>query len=60
FVYAGENLAKAGSVYVCHYRLMESSGHRANILNSRFTHIGIGVLTGQPSGVVVTQLFVGR
>ena len=27
---------------------MESSGHRANILNRRFRHIGIGVALGAP------------
>ncbi len=60
FIYAGENLAKAGNIWVVHYRLMNSSGHRANILNPRFTHVGIGVMNGQYSGVVVAQIFVGR
>ena len=27
---------------------MESAGHRANILNRRFRHIGIGVVLGAP------------
>ncbi len=27
---------------------MESSGHRANILSRRFTHIGVGVVIGAP------------
>lgn len=60
FVYGGENLAKAGNVWVVHYRLMNSSGHRRNILHSNFTHVGIAVLDGDPSGVIVTQVFVGR
>ena len=60
FVRAGENLGKAGNVWVVHARLMNSSGHRSNILSPNFTHVGIGIMTGQPSGVVVTQIFVGR
>ncbi len=60
FVYGGENLAKAGNVWVVHYRLMNSSGHRRNILHPNFTHVGIAVLDGSPSGVIVTQVFVGR
>lgn len=57
----GENLAKAGSVETAHQLLMDSSGHRANILNKDYTHIGIGIVpqkSGQ--GVVVTQLFIAR
>lgn len=57
----GENLAKAGSTEGAHQLLMESSAHRANILNQNYTHIGIGVVrqaSGQ--GVVVTQLFIAR
>jgi len=30
---------------------MHSAGHRRNILNRRFNHIGIGVVTGAPDGV---------
>lgn len=60
FVYAGENLARAGNVWVVHYRLMNSSGHRRNILRDRYTHVGIAVLRAEPSGVVAVQVFVGR
>lgn len=60
FVYAGENLARAGNVWVVHYRLMNSSGHRQNILRDRYTHVGIAVLRAEPSGVVAVQVFVGR
>ncbi len=60
FVYAGENLATAGNVWVVHRRLMQSPGHQANILNRIYIHVGNGVLDGRPSGVVVAQIFVGR
>ncbi len=59
FHYAGENLGKAGSYHVVHRRLMGSSGHRRNILNPRFDQVGIGVIKGQFSGVVVVQAFTG-
>lgn len=57
---AGENLAGAGSVTSAHTNLMNSSGHRANILNSAFTHIGIGIIDGGPYGKMFTQMFIGR
>ncbi|SFJ69625.1 CAP domain-containing protein [Thermoflavimicrobium dichotomicum] len=37
---------------------MESSGHRANILNPSFTHIGVGFTKGGSMGTYWTQLFV--
>jgi uncharacterized protein YkwD len=36
---------------------MGSSGHKANMLNPNFTHVGIGVVQDK-YGVVVTQLFI--
>ncbi|WP_127017871.1 CAP domain-containing protein [Anoxybacter fermentans] len=57
---AGENLAGASSVIRAHTNLMNSSGHRANILNPAFTHIGIGIVDGGPYGKMFTQLFIGR
>ncbi|MDW7675806.1 MAG: CAP domain-containing protein, partial [Bacillota bacterium] len=57
---AGENLAGAGTVDRAHINLMNSPGHRANILNANYTHIGIGVVDGGPYGKMFTQMFVGR
>lgn len=57
---AGENLAGAGSVSSAHTNLMNSSGHRANILNGNFTHIGIGVVKGGNYGMMFTQHFIGK
>lgn len=59
FIYAGENLAGATSVTRAHTALMNSSGHRANILNPNFTHIGIGIAEGGPYGKMFTQMFIG-
>jgi uncharacterized protein YkwD len=55
---AGENLALAPSPQQAHDGLMRSPGHRANILNPDFTHVGIGVYRG-PYGLMVTQKFTG-
>jgi uncharacterized YkwD family protein len=60
FRLAGENLAGAGSVTSAHTALMNSPGHRANILNPGYTHIGIGAGVSGRFGLVFTQLFVGR
>ncbi|GAW91632.1 CAP domain-containing protein [Calderihabitans maritimus] len=60
FRYAGENLAGAPSVEKAHQALMGSEGHRRNILNPRFTHIGVGIAEGGPYGKMFTQHFVGR
>lgn len=57
--YAGENIAGAGTVARAHAGLMNSTGHRANILNPNFTHIGIGVASGSPYGKIFTQMFIG-
>lgn len=40
----GENVGVASSVDGLHTAWMGSSGHRANILSSSYTHIGVGVV----------------
>ncbi len=55
---AGENLAYAQSVTVAHRSLMESPGHRENILRPEFTRIGIGIISAGSYGRMFTQLFV--
>jgi uncharacterized protein YkwD len=54
---AGENLALAPTVSVAHTGLMNSPGHRANILRPEFGRVGIGILDGGPRGIMVTQNF---
>jgi uncharacterized YkwD family protein len=53
----GENLAEARNATHAHTLLMASAGHRANILSTNFTHIGIGIVPYE-YGVAVTQLFI--
>jgi uncharacterized protein YkwD len=57
FSAAGENLALAPTVDVAHEGLMNSPGHRANILNGRFRRVGIGVASGGMHGKMFTQNF---
>lgn len=60
YIYAGENLAGNTSLSMAHKQLMDSEGHRKNILSKNFTHIGIGVKEGSKYGKIITQIFVGR
>lgn len=60
YIYAGENIAGNSAVKAAHESLMNSEGHKKNILNSNFTHIGIGVKEGAKFGKIFTQIFVGR
>lgn len=55
---AGENLAGAMNVATAHQMLMNSAGHRANILYPSFTKVGIGIVHGGPYGAMFTQLFL--
>ena len=57
FVLAGENLALAPTVEVAHRGLMNSPGHRANILYPQFGRVGIGILDGGIRGLMITQNF---
>jgi uncharacterized protein YkwD len=55
----GENVGRGGTVAVVHRMLMESPGHRRNILNPDFTHVGIGVVRDPSARTAldVTQVF---
>ena len=54
---AGENLALAPTVQVAHTGLMNSPGHRANILHKDFGRLGIGIMDGGIRGLMVSQEF---
>lgn len=57
YTYAGENLALAPNVQLAMQGLMNSPGHRANILKPQFKQIGIGVVDGGIYGLMFTQEF---
>lgn len=54
---AGENLALGQTLNICHRGLMNSPGHRKNILNPAYGRVGIAVLDGGPYGLMITQNF---
>jgi uncharacterized protein YkwD len=57
FVTAGGNLALAPTVQIAHTGLMNSPGHRANILRKDFGRVGIGIMDGGIRGLMVSQEF---
>ena len=57
FLTAGENLALAPTVTIAHTGVMNSPGHRANILRPEFGRVGIGIMDGGMRGLMVTQNF---
>jgi uncharacterized protein YkwD len=57
FVIAGENLALAPTVFIAHEGLMDSPGHRENILRSEFRRVGIGAVRNGRYGIMFTQNF---
>lgn len=54
---AGENLAYASTLAKAHKGLMNSPSHRAAILNKSFGRIGIGIVDGGKSGLMISQEF---
>ena len=57
---AGENIAGNSSNSAAVTAWMNSSGHRANILNSSFNYTGIGVVSSPKYGKIYVQMFIGR
>ena len=57
YTFAGENLALAPSTALAMQGLMNSKGHRENILSPNFNKIGIGVIDGGIYGKMYTQEF---
>lgn len=57
---AAENLAFNRSVEAAERAFMDSPGHRANILDSDFTQVGIGVCRDMNGTVYVVQEFIGN
>lgn len=54
---AGENLALAPTLVTAHNGFMNSPGHRANILEGKFTRVAIGVIDNGVYGKIFVQVF---
>ncbi len=57
FFFAGENLALAADTETAMFGLLESAGHRANILSGDYGKVGIAVLDGGVRGKIFVQEF---
>ncbi len=57
---AGENIAGNSTNSGAVTAWMNSSGHKANILNSNFNYTGIGVVSSSKYGKVFVQMFIGK
>ena len=57
---AGENIAGNSSNSGAVTAWMNSSGHRANILNSGYNYTGIGVVSSPKYGKMYVQMFIGK
>ncbi|HSF16390.1 MAG TPA: CAP domain-containing protein [Vicinamibacteria bacterium] len=56
----GENVAKHTSVDYSIGDFMLSPGHRANLLNQKFTHLGVGIVRADDGFLYITQEFTRR
>lgn len=57
---AGENIAGNSSNSGAVTAWMNSSGHKANILNSSYNYTGIGVVSSNKCGKIYVQMFIGK
>ena len=57
---AGENIAGNSSNQAAVTAWMNSSGHKANILNSSFNYTGIGVVSSNKYGKIYVQMFIAK
>lgn len=56
---AGENIAMNRSMQSAHTALMNSEGHRKNILNTSYKSIGVGIVANASGYLYITQMFIG-
>jgi uncharacterized protein YkwD len=58
----GENISQGDTAEIAHRALMDSPGHRANMLDPAFTHVGIGAVlrTTERPALLVTMVFARR
>ncbi len=57
---AGENIAGNSTNSGAVNAWMNSSGHKANILNSSYNYTGIGVVSSPKYGKIYVQIFLGK
>lgn len=57
---AAENIAGNNSLEGAHQSLMNSPGHRANILNGSYNQVGVGIVPGGPYGYMFVEMFIRK
>ena len=57
---AGENIATNSNNSATVTAWMNSSGHKANILNSSYNYTGVGVVSSPKYGKMYVQIFIGK
>jgi len=57
---AGENIAGNSSNSAAVTAWMNSSGHRANILNNSYNYTGLAVISSPRYGKIYVQMFIGK
>jgi len=57
YTFAGENLALAPGAAIAHVGLMNSEGHRDNILDKNYKKVGIGCVDNGVYGKIFVQVF---
>lgn len=55
---ASENLAGNNSVQNAHIKIMSHPANRTNIINTRFTKMGVGIANSEEYGKIIVQLFI--
>ncbi len=56
--YQGENVGVGPTIPIVHQAFMDSPGHRANILDNDWSHVGVGVISGG-GRLWMTENFLG-
>ena len=57
---AAENVGASHSVEDVYRLLVNSPSHRANMVNPKYTHTGVGTARGKDGRIYVVQLFIRR
>jgi len=60
WTYLGDNVGRGSSASQVHHAFMNSSMHRANILNYHYNQIGTGAVRGSDGYLYVTEVFARR
>lgn len=55
---AAENIGRGGNVSAIFSAFMDSGGHRSKIIDSRYTHTGVGIVRTANGTYYITQLFI--